>query len=57
MSLDTNLILGAIGKLFDDFDAPWKRRLPKLLPAQEASPVISVLTPTMAVGAAVIADN
>jgi hypothetical protein len=57
MSLDTKLILGAIGKLFDDFDARWERRLPKLLTTQEASPVISVLTPTVAVGAAVIADN
>jgi hypothetical protein len=57
MSLDTKLILDAIGKLFDDFDARWERRLPKLLTAQEASPVISVLTPTVAVGATVIADN
>jgi hypothetical protein len=57
MSLDTKLILDAIGKLFDDFDARWERRLPKLLTAQEASPVISVLTPTVAVGATIIADN
>jgi hypothetical protein len=57
MSLDTKLILGAIGKLFDDFDARWERRLPKLLTTQEASPVISILTPTVTVGATVIADN
>ncbi|XP_035823492.1 uncharacterized protein [Zea mays] len=57
MSLDTELILGAIGKLFDDLNARWERRLPKFLPAQEASHVISVLTPTTTVGAAIIADN
>jgi hypothetical protein len=45
MSFDTKVILGAIGKLFDDFDARWECRLPKFLPAEEAS------------AAAVIADN
>jgi hypothetical protein len=57
MSLDMKLILGAIDNLFDDFDARWERRLPKFLPAQEASQVISILTPIAAVGAAVIANN
>jgi hypothetical protein len=48
MTLDVKLILDAVGKLFDDFDARWERRL------HESA---SIPTPAVVVGAAVIADN
>jgi hypothetical protein len=48
MTLNVKLILDVVGKLFDDFDARWERRL------HESA---SIPTPAVVVGAAVIADN
>ena len=55
--LDCKLILDALAKLFDDFDARWERRFSDTRAVHEISQVVFAWTQATAVGAAVIADN
>jgi len=55
--LDSKLILDALAKLFNDFDARWERRFSDTQAAHETSQVVSTPTQAMAIGATVVADN
>jgi hypothetical protein len=55
--LDSKLILDALTKLFDNFDARWEHRFSETRVTQETSQVVSIPTQAAVVGAAVVTDN